>query len=352
MRIFIAGATGVIGRRLVERLTDRGHDVIGLVRDDDGAALVTARGGVARYGDVLDPETLAPAVAGADTVINAATALPVTDRPTDADWARNDRVRVEGTRNLLAAADADVERFLFPSVVWVARQPDGSRFDEGADRHPDRATQSAADVEDLLHDAARTRGLDVTILRLGFLYAPDAGHTRRMAEGLLSGDLPVIGGGLLGRRDAALSLLHADDAARAFVDAVEGGPTADGARRDAGGGASLYHVVDDEPVTLVDFLRAFATELDAPDPRRVPAWLARLFVGKEQAALLSKPFPTDADRFRRAVGWEPAYATYREGLAQVVETWETDGTIRETPSGYEWVGPREWRGRRATTPTP
>ena len=302
--------------------------MIGLVRDDGGAALVEARGGTAEYGDVLEPDTLTPAVEGADAVVNAATALPVKDKPTDEDWARNDRIRVEGTRNLVAAAES-VERFLFPSVVWVARQPDGSAFDEDAERHPDRATQSAADVEDILRDAAAERGFDVTVLRLGFLYAPDAGHTRQMGEGLLSGDLPVVGGGPLGRRDAELSLLHADDAARAFVDALDADAT------------GRYHVVDDRPVTTAEFFSAFAAELGAPEPGRIPGWLARFFVGGEQASLLTKPFPTDADRFRRDTGWEPTYSTYREGLTQVVEAWASDGTIRRTASGYEWVGSRQ-----------
>ena len=336
MRVFIAGATGVIGRRLVGRLVDGGHEVVGLVRDDGGAALVEAAGGEARYGDVLDRDTLAPAMAGADAVVNAATSLPVKDKPTAEDWARNDRVRVEGTRNLLAAADGGVERFLFPSIVWVARQPDGSRFDERADRHPDRATKSAADVEDLLRGAASERGFDVTILRLGFLYAPDAGHTRQMGEQLLSGDLPVVGGGPLGRRDAELSLLHADDAARAFVEAMEADAT------------GLYHVVDDRPVTVADLFSAFAAELDAPEPRRVPGWLARFFVGREQANVLTRAFPTDADRFRRDVGWEPTFPTYREGLEQVVEAWEEAGTVRRTSSGFEWVG--EERGARPDAP--
>ncbi|WP_435156870.1 NAD-dependent epimerase/dehydratase family protein [Haladaptatus sp. DFWS20] len=336
MRVFIAGATGVIGRRLVERLTDRGHEVIGVVRDDDGAALVETRGGTARYGDVLDPDTLIPAMAGADAVVATQTALPVKDKPTDDDWALNDRVRVEGTRNLVAAADG-VERFLFPSIVWVARQPDGSVFDERADRYPDRATQSAADVEDIVQDAASKRGFDATILRLGFLYAPDAGHTHQMGKQLLSGDLPVVGGGLFGRRDAELSLLHADDAAQALVEAIDADAT------------GLYHVVDDEPVTVADFFSAFANRLEAPEPSRIPGWIARFFVGKEQVNVLTKPFPTDADRFRRDVEWEPTYSTYREGLAQIVEQWEKDGTLHSTTTGYEWSGTRPAKQEGAPT---
>ncbi|WP_246998404.1 NAD-dependent epimerase/dehydratase family protein [Halosolutus gelatinilyticus] len=337
MRIFIAGATGVIGRRLVERLADGGHEVVGLVRDDDGAALVEERGGTPRYGDVLNPDTLAPAMAGSDIVVAAQTALPVKDKPTDEDWALNDRVRVEGTRNLLAAAAESVEQFLVPSVVWVARQSDGSPFDESADRHPDRATQSAADVEDLLEDASSEENFDVTILRLGFLYAPDAGHTHQMGEQLLAGDLPIVGGGPLGRRDAELSLLHADDAASAFVAAIDADAT------------GLYHVVDDEPVTVADFFTAFAAKLGASTPRRIPGWLARFFVGQEQVNVLTKPFPTTADRFRQTVGWEPAYPTYREGLETIVPAWVEDGTVEDTGSGYEWASPQAKRQQQIVT---
>ncbi len=316
MRVFVTGATGVLGPRLVERFADRGHEVVGLARDDEGAGLVEERGGVSRRGDVLDPESLERAMDDVDAVVHAATHFPVKLKPTEDDWERNDRVRLEGARNLLRAAGG-VEQFLFPSVVWVARQPDGSAFDEDADRHPDRATQSAADVEDLLRKRAARDGFDATVLRCGFFYAPDAGHTRFWGEKLLAGDMPVVGGGLLGRRDASLSFLHVDDAARAFAGPLDA---------DASG---LYHVVDDEPATGAEFFEEFADLLDAPEPRRIPGWLARLFVGKTNAKGFTSPMPTTSERFRRDVGWEPAYPTYREGLRQVVETWREDGTLRE-----------------------
>ena len=122
------------------------------------APIVTSKGSgtssMAACTSSIGPNTLPPAVAGSDAIVAAQTALPVKDKPTDEDWARNDRVRVEGTRNLVEAADEGVEWFLAPSVVWVARQPDGSSFDERADRYPDRATRSVADLEDLLLEAA------------------------------------------------------------------------------------------------------------------------------------------------------------------------------------------------------
>lgn len=318
MKVFIAGATGVLGRRLVEQLTERDHDVIGLARDEAGARLVERHGGVPRRGDVLEPETLAQAMDDdVEVLIHAATAIPGSTKPSDAEWTRNDRVRLDGAKNLLEAASADLQHVLFPSVVWVARQPDGSAFDETAERYPDRATQSAVDVEDLLEEQADAMRFDAAILRCGFFYAPDARDTREWATQLIDGDLPIVGGGLLGRQDAALSFVHADDAATAFVDAVES--RANG----------IYHIVDDESVTAATFFRTFAELLDAPEPNRVPAWLARFFIGKINAKSLTSPMPTANEKAQRELDWELEYPTYRDGLEQVVEVWETDGTLDE-----------------------
>ena len=316
MKVFVAGATGVLGRRLVDRLADCGHEVVGLARDGDGERVVEARGGTARRGDVLDPDSLAEAVdEDTEAVVHAATAIPGSTKPDDDEWEHNDRVRLAGARNLLDASPADLRQFVFPSVVWIARQPDGAAFDESADRHPDRSTRSAADTEDLLRASADEGRFDATILRFGLFYAPDARDTRDWARRLLDGDLPVVGGGLLGRRDAELSFVHADDAAGAVVAAVEG---------EASG---VYHVVDDEPVTTEEFFRTFAELLDAPEPSRVPAWLARLFAGEVTARLLASPTPTTNEKARRELGWTPEHSTPREGLRQVVEQWRETGAV-------------------------
>lgn len=326
MKVFIAGATGVLGRRLVERLSERGHEVHGLARDDAGERAVERRGGTARRGDVLEPESLERALdSGVDAVVHAATKIPTSTKPSDEDWEANDRVRLDGARNLLAAAEG-IDQFLFPSVVMVARQPDGSEFDEDSERHADRATRTAAEVEDQLRERASEEGFEATILRFGLFYAPDAADTRAWARRVLSGDVPIVGGGLLGRRDAELALVHADDAARAATAAIDDGAS------------GCYHVVDDEPVTAATFFRTFAELLAAPAPRRIPGWLARLFVGEVDANALTTPTRTSNDRFCRAVDWEPAFPTHREGLRGVVETWLEDGTLREVDDGYEWCG--------------
>lgn len=114
---------------------------------------------------------------------------------------------------------------------------------------------------------------------------------------MLSRTLPIIGGGVVGRNDAELSLLHDRDGALAFADA-----------------------------------------LDAPQPFRGPAWLARPLAGKDTVWLLTRSMPTTNDAFKRETGWEPTYPTYQEGLEQVVQTWVDDGTLRETSECYEWDG--------------
>lgn len=328
MTVFVTGATGVFGHRIVDQLADRGHEVLGLARDEDGDAVVEKHGGIPVRGDVLERESLRSATADAslDAVVHAATRLPPATKTTAEYWERNDRVRREGARNLVAVTGDDVDQFVFPSVVWVARQPDGSRFDETVERHPDRATQSAADVERYLEDAGVEHNFEPAILRTGLFYGPDDHFTRTVAENLLAGDLPVIGGGLLGRRDAEFSLLHVADAGRAVAAAVNA--TVSG----------YYHVVDDEPVQVADYLSAFADLIDAPEPSRIPWWVARPLVGKDTVRFMTSSMPTSNERFREAVDWEPQYSTYPEGLREVVETWVRDGTLRETGEEYEWNG--------------
>ncbi|WP_331235972.1 NAD-dependent epimerase/dehydratase family protein [Natronorarus salvus] len=319
--VFVAGATGVLGRRLVDRLTDVGYGVVGLVRDDAGAESVRSGGGLPHRGDVLDRGSIGEGVEGADVVINAATAIPTGTKPTAAEWERNDRIRREGTRNLAVVAAAEgVDRFVQQSVVWVARQSDGSAFDERAEPTPDRTTESAVDAERIAREVGRDGVGDVTVLRGGWFYAPDSAQTRAIAESLLSGEMPIVGGGLLGRRDAVVSTIHADDAATAYVRAIEDGAS------------GTFHV-DDRPVTVATFLRTFADALDAPEPRRVPGWLARFAVGRDTVRFLTSSMPTTNDRFREVAAWEPTYPTVEEGVAAIVERWGREGYPFETEAG-------------------
>jgi len=326
MHVFIAGATGVLGRRLVAELDSRGNEVIGLARDDTGERVVREAGGKPVRGDLLAPETIQEAMPDdVDAVVHAATAIPTKTKTTAADWETTDRLRREGTETLTAAAvDAGADRYVQQSVVWVARQPDGSEFDEDSEPHPDRTTEAAVDAERIAERAGAERDLDVAILRGGWFYAHDATHTRQIAARIANRRMAIVGGGLLGRRDAKLSLCHVDDAASAFVAAVEGDAT------------GRYHVVDDTPVTLARFLQRLAAALDAPEPMRVPGWLAKLLVGGDTVRLLTNPMPTTNDRFRSAFDWEPSYPSYHHGIDRLVEQWKVEGTVSRTDGEVVW----------------
>ena len=310
MRVAIAGATGVLGRRMVRQFLERGHGVVGLARDGKGLETIRRLGGEAVVGDIFDAGSLAAAFGKADVVIHAATSIPANVSGDRAGWELNDRLRREGTRALTeAAARVGARAYIQQSVVWVARPSDDSFFDErAAIVKPGELYRSAFDGERIAAEAGEKYGFDVSVLRCGGFYAHDARHTRLFAEGLLRRRLPLVGAG------AALSAnLHADDAAGAFVAAAEAG------RR------GLWHVTDDEPATIREMLNEFARRLGAPAPRRLPLWLARLFVPQSVLDFFTRSTRTSNRLFREEVGWAPRFPSFRVGLEDVLNVWRAEG---------------------------
>ncbi|AUV84085.1 epimerase (plasmid) [Salinigranum rubrum] len=313
LSVFIAGATGVLGRRLVSQFAERGHTVVGLSRDERGDEIVEANGGEPHRADLFDEQSVVRAAEGSDVVIHAATAVP-TENPTPEKWDVHHRVWTEGVEALTkAAAEAGADQYLQQSIVWVARQPDGESFDEESRVIPDPSTEAAIEAEEITREADSTYDFDVGILRCGYFYAPDAYHTRSVGEGLLQGEQSIIDGS----ENAKISRLHAHDAASAFVAVGESGRS------------GLWHVVDDEPVSPATFFTELADRLDAPTPGRMSDEEARQELGDVQVELFTRPMETSAEKLRSEVGWEPTYATYREGLDHVVETWRSEGYLLE-----------------------
>lgn len=308
MKVYIAGATGVLGRRLVAQFSDQSHEVIGLVRDPDGDSVVRENGGTPVRGDVMDKETLWDGAADADVIVHAASTFPTKTKTSAEDWKQNDQVRLTGARNLLdVASEVDADQFMVHSVVWAVRNKDGSEIDEESSPNPDRTTESAIEIENLTRQAAQRDDFNATILRYGWFYGPDSGQTRQIGENLVAEDLPVIGSGMLGRGETTISLIHTIDAARAMVAAAEA--NLDG----------LYHVVDDQPVTTTEFFTEFADQLNVSEPGKVPPWLAKMFVGKDMVRFMTNSFPTSNERFKEVTDWEPRYPTYRDGIRQIVD---------------------------------
>lgn len=310
MKVFIAGASGVLGRRLIGQLTARGHSVIGQVRSSKAETAVRAAGGDPRHADLFDAESLAKAAEGCDTVIHAATAIPTKRKPAPADWAMNNHIRRKGTRCLTeAAAKIGAKTYLQQSVAWVARPSDDSAFDEDSAAVPDPSIQSAIDAEAIAREAGSADGYTVAILRGGYFYDSESAHTRMIADGLRKRQMPIIGTG-----DTLWAMIHTDDAASAFVAAAEQPKN------------GVWHVVDNELVNAGIFLGEFATRLGARPPRRVPVWLAKWLAGEQAVAFFTRSTQTTSARLRRDFAWTPRYPTYREGLDQIVAAWNAESS--------------------------
>ncbi len=281
MRILVVGATGVLGRNVIPRLLERGHHVRAVARRAEQVEALQRLDVDALPGDILDEASLLAAAQGCDTALHLATAIPRAGQK--ADWSLNDRIRREGTRNLLAAAaQAGARRYLQQSIIFTYGDYGQQLIDESAPLQPAPYLQSAADMEALVQASS----LDWCILRGGLFYGPGTGRVEDWRSRAQEGRLRLPGEG-----DALLSLIHVVDMARAVVLAVEQAPA-----------GSIYQVVDDEPVSYRALFGYIAAQLGAAAP--TPGWSPVASQGCSNA------------RIKAALGWVPAYPTYRSGLSQ------------------------------------
>jgi nucleoside-diphosphate-sugar epimerase len=298
MRVLLAGATGVIGRQAVPVLTAAGHQVTGLARAParrTDAEVVAA--------DALDATAVAGAVrwAAPDVIVHMLTAIPdpVDPRHLARDMALTNRLRTQGTANLLAAAGG--ARVIAQGVAY-AYDPAGSPVkDEDAPLWHHPPSQFAPVVAAADEQERRVTAAGGLVLRLGHLYgpgssyAPDGGLARR----LRGGRLPLIGDGA-----SMFSFIHAHDAATAILAAVDH-PAASG----------VLNVVDDQPTLVHDWLPEMAAMLGGPAPRHVPAWLAWLFVGGWGVAYMTGLAGASNAHACQQLDWKPTYSGWRDGLA-------------------------------------
>jgi nucleoside-diphosphate-sugar epimerase len=305
MRVFVAGASGVIGTPLVRLLLDAGHEVTGMTRRDEKAEEIRAAGAEAVVCDVFDAEALTAAVVRArpEVVVHVLTALPAKFNPRSDYLAATNRVRTEGTRNLVAAARAAGARRIVAESIAFYYRPEGDWVKDeeaprvlGADGNFGRAFDAAAELERQVSEA---EGIEGVALRYGWLYGPGTYYDRggSQAEDVLKRRSPIVGAGT-----GTFSFIHVDDAASAAAAAVERG--APGA----------YNVVDDEPAPLREWVPVYAEALGAKPPRRVPFWLARLVAGRAIAESALQMRGASNAKAKRELGWEPAHPSWRQGF--------------------------------------
>jgi nucleoside-diphosphate-sugar epimerase len=311
LRVFLAGATGVVGRRLLPRLVADGHEVTGMTRTTAKAEEIRAAGAEPAVADALDAGAVRDAVAAArpEAVVQHLTDLPTRFNPRKLKraFAANDRLRAVGTPNLVTAATgAGARRFVAQTIAFVYAAEGGpvkSEEDPLYLEAPAPFDRSVAACETLERSVTGAEGLAGVVLRFGFWYGPGTGYARdgAIAEFVRKRRFPIAGGG-----EGVSSFVHVDDVVEATIAALTGAPP------------GIYNVVDDEPAPLREWLPAYADALGAPSPRRVPAWLVSLLGGRYLRYSATEQRGASNAKARRELGWSPRYPSWREGFREAL----------------------------------
>jgi nucleoside-diphosphate-sugar epimerase len=307
MRVFVAGATGAIGKQLVPRLVAAGHEVHGMTRSESKQAMLDELGAVPVVADALDPDQVARAVGEAtpDVIVHELTAIGSVDlRHFDRDFALTNRLRTDGTDHLLSAGQAvGVRRFVAQSygAWWYVRTGGPVKSEEDPlDPTPAREMRGSwtaiRHLEEAVLDARWTEGI---VLRYGAFYGPGTSMAPggEQLEMVRKRKFPLIGDG-----GGVWSFIHIADAAEATVAAIEGGHR------------GVYNVVDDDPAPVAEWLPALAQELGAKKPMRVPRFVGRLFAGEAGVVAMTDIRGASNAKAKRELRWRPAHPSWRQGF--------------------------------------
>jgi 2-alkyl-3-oxoalkanoate reductase len=300
VRVFLAGASGALGSRLVSQLIDAGHEVYGTHNSSASAERVRGLGATPVALDILDARAVRRTVLEIqpDAIVHQATALSGAKfgRSLDRTFAATNRLRTEGTDALIAAAwDADVQRFVGQSFAPYRYAREGGLVkteDDPLDQAPPKNTgETFAAMAHL--DTAVTDFGGIALRYGGFYGAGNDG----LVEPVRKRQYPIVGSGA-----GMMSFIHLDDAAAATVLALDHD------------GPAVYNVVDDEPAPVRDWLPVLAEALGAGPPRRFPAWLARLVAGEAAVVMATQARGASNAKAKRELGWAPRYASWRQGF--------------------------------------
>jgi nucleoside-diphosphate-sugar epimerase len=309
MKVLLAGGSGVIGRNLIPELVARGHDVVATTTSAENAKSIRTAGAEPVVADLLDSQAVVRAVQQAEpeVVVHQATALsgPLSLRRFDDSFALTNRLRTQGLDNLLAAAVAvGARRFVAQSYAgWPTAREGGPVTTEADPLDPDPpapARETLAAIRTLEGAVTGAGEIEGVVLRYGGLYGPGTslGEGGEFLEAVLRRRLPVVGDG-----GGVWSFLHIRDVVGPTVAAIEGR------------GLGVYNVVDDDPAPVADWLPHLAEALGAKPPRRVPVWLARKMIGEQGVVMMTEMRGASNEKAKRELGWQPAWASWREGFA-------------------------------------
>lgn len=300
MRVFVTGATGVVGRRLVPALVRAGREVTAAVRSGERAERVRAQGAAAAIVDLFDPAAVRGAVRGHQAVVNLATRIPPSSRMfLPGAWRENDRIRRAASANLVDAALAEgVERFIQESISLTYPDSGDVWIDESRPIQPARYARSVLDAERHARRFADAGGAGV-VLRFAMFYGPDSSHTLDTVRFVRKGTAPTFGSA-----SDFISSISTDDAAAAALAALEVP-------------SGTYNVADDEPLRRREHFDSLAAALGVPPPRLPPEWIKVLF--GSLAATVARSQRVSNARFGEVSGWAPRLRSAAEGWPVVVE---------------------------------
>ena len=310
MKVFVAGATGAIGRQLVPRLVAAGHEVVAMTRDAAKQDTLRGLGAQPVVADALHAEQVAEAVGTAqpDVVVHQLTSIGAMDlRHFDRAFAMTNRLRTEGTDHLLSAAQAvGVGRFVAQSFFAAYERTGGPVKTEEDSFGPHPAKEMRETVAAIRHveeAVLAARWAEGIVLRYGGFYGPGTslGPDGEQTQAVRQRKFPVVGDG-----GGVWSFVHIDDAAEATVAAVERG------RR------GVYNIVDDEPATVAQWLPTLARTLGAKQPMRVPRVVGRLLTGEVGSVMMTELRGASNAKARRELGWVPGHPSWRQGFAELV----------------------------------
>jgi nucleoside-diphosphate-sugar epimerase len=310
LRVFVAGASGAIGRPLIAKLVAAGHEVTGTTRKAASAEAIRAAGAKAAICDALDAAAVEEAVAAArpEAIVSELTSLPRDYNLRTIDYEPTNRLRVDGGRNLIAAGrKVGAQRYISQSIAF-AYEPEGDWVkDESARTFVEPPGRFASSLDATLtseREALNAEGMDGLVLRYGQFYGPGTHFDRdgSISQQIRSRRFPIVGKG-----SGVFSFIHVDDAADATVAAVDRGPP------------RIYNICDDDPAPMRDWLPVFAEALGAPRPFRVPVFLARLLGGPGVAMITELRGASNAEA-KRELGWRPAHPSWRQGFREALAT--------------------------------
>ena len=296
MKIFVAGGSGTIGVPLVRALVSAGHNVTAMTRSPEKQSELRALGATPVLADAFDAEALRVAMllARPEVVIHQLTALPKEGAKRASDIEPTNRLRIEGTRNLLAAAiAAGARRFIGGSFALLP----GAMSSPGSGGEPGEAVRS---MESQILEASRSGKIEGIVLRYGLFYGPGNPSTVSMVRMVQRRRLPIVRGDR-----GQLPVIHLDDAVSATVAALDHGAV-----------SGIYDIVDDRAVSMADIVKAIAEFSGSARPFVVPAWLPKL-IAPYMTRMISVRMPLSNARARQELGWTPRYPTSRDGLADM-----------------------------------